>query len=446
MSDIRIKSVEVKGLFNQFNYNFDFDNGEDISILIAPNGCGKTTIFKFVRFIFNPDFYDMLEIKDIPFESVTCILSNGKKVMLTKEEDTIKKSTTGLFSDSNEQEFDVYAKFKVFITDGEQAVASYHNPINVNREYTFSKRDYYLNFTSRAISIINTLREYDCFVDISFISADRLHVVEQKRYVGDPARNDFAHRFDLELPFDDEPEPRDRDSLTVAQEKLTNLLNDVNEKYNDKQSNAKDVLLFKYLIEGKKEYTLEEVQDKWKRYIHNLKKYKEIGLIKDVSFLVEPEQIPQYYENKGQFLSTYVDIFLGTLEPLEEQYSRLKLFRKIFNERNKVTQKEIRYENREIVLYVRGEKLPLSVLSSGEKHDFVMFFNLIFNSEDKDIVLIDEPEISLHISWQESYLDYLLEICELNGLQAIIATHSPSIVNGHFELYAKKTMQDTVDK
>ena len=40
------------------------------------------------------------------------------------------------------------------------------------------------------------------------------------------------------------------------------------------------------------------------------------------------------------------------------------------------------------------------------------------------------------------YLENLLRICELNKLQAIVATHSPSIVNGRFDLYAKMEKKD----
>ena len=71
-----------------------------------------------------------------------------------------------------------------------------------------------------------------------------------------------------------------------------------------------------------------------------------------------------------------------------------------------------------------------------------MFYNLIFASEDNSLVLIDEPEISLHIAWQEDYLELLMKICEMNHLQAVVATHSPNIINGHFEFFPKKGFSD----
>ncbi|SFQ47617.1 AAA domain-containing protein, putative AbiEii toxin, Type IV TA system [Butyrivibrio proteoclasticus] len=81
-----------------------------------------------------------------------------------------------------------------------------------------------------------------------------------------------------------------------------------------------------------------------------------------------------------------------------------------------------------------GREIPLERLSSGEKHAVILFYNLIFNSKEDSLVMIDEPEISLHISWQQHFISSLLEICKENRLYAVIATHSPDIVNGHWDL------------
>ena len=40
----------------------------------------------------------------------------------------------------------------------------------------------------------------------------------------------------------------------------------------------------------------------------------------------------------------------------------------------------------------------------------------------------------MHISWQEEFINDLLEICRKNSIQAVVSTHSPNIVNGHFDL------------
>lgn len=37
----KINRVKVLGLFSRFDYNIDFKNDDNVSIFIAPNGCGK---------------------------------------------------------------------------------------------------------------------------------------------------------------------------------------------------------------------------------------------------------------------------------------------------------------------------------------------------------------------------------------------------------------------
>lgn len=67
-------------------------------------------------------------------------------------------------------------------------------------------------------------------------------------------------------------------------------------------------------------------------------------------------------------------------------------------------------------------------LSSGEQHEIIMTYRLIFESSPGQLVLIDEPEISLHVRWQRQFLGDLKKIAQLDGLRFIVATHSPQIV------------------
>lgn len=67
-------------------------------------------------------------------------------------------------------------------------------------------------------------------------------------------------------------------------------------------------------------------------------------------------------------------------------------------------------------------------LSSGEQHLLVLFGALLFGTPVNPLVLIDEPELSLHVSWQRQFLQILEEIIALNPMDVVIATHSPQIV------------------
>ncbi|MBY6682346.1 AAA family ATPase [Rhodococcus sp. BP-316] len=81
-----------------------------------------------------------------------------------------------------------------------------------------------------------------------------------------------------------------------------------------------------------------------------------------------------------------------------------------------------------------GGELAPAALSSGEQHELVLTYDLIFNVKSGDVVLIDEPEISLHVNWQKQFMDDLKRIAELVGVRFVIATHSPQIVGKYRDL------------
>jgi len=81
-----------------------------------------------------------------------------------------------------------------------------------------------------------------------------------------------------------------------------------------------------------------------------------------------------------------------------------------------------------------GAPLPLHRLSSGEQHQLVLLHELLFDLEPGTLVLIDEPELSLHISWQETLLPELLEVARTAQLDVVLATHSPYIIGERDDL------------
>ncbi|MDY1000133.1 AAA family ATPase [Pantoea agglomerans] len=70
----------------------------------------------------------------------------------------------------------------------------------------------------------------------------------------------------------------------------------------------------------------------------------------------------------------------------------------------------------------------IRVMSSGERQLLTMLYAASKMNNDA-LVLIDEPEISLHIDWQEELLEKMLS--QLSEQQIIVCTHSPSIATGY---------------
>jgi len=74
-----------------------------------------------------------------------------------------------------------------------------------------------------------------------------------------------------------------------------------------------------------------------------------------------------------------------------------------------------------------GETHSVDELSSGEKQIFFRAGSILEYELENSIILIDEPEISMHPEWQQKILDFYRKVAGSN--QLIIATHSPHIVS-----------------
>jgi predicted ATP-binding protein involved in virulence len=70
----------------------------------------------------------------------------------------------------------------------------------------------------------------------------------------------------------------------------------------------------------------------------------------------------------------------------------------------------------------------VSLLSSGERQIFVLLTHLALNPKSRaaNVLIIDEPELSLHLKWQETFVEAVHRINPQT--QMILATHSPTII------------------
>lgn len=104
---------------------------------------------------------------------------------------------------------------------------------------------------------------------------------------------------------------------------------------------------------------------------------------------------------------------------------RVNVFLSIVNSLFKETDKRIEIDGNKFIIYSDGDMLSLQSLSSGEKQ-LLLILLIVFLSDEKDsVILIDEPENSLDISWQYKLINLLVELN--SNAQFFITTHSPSI-------------------
>lgn len=89
-----------------------------------------------------------------------------------------------------------------------------------------------------------------------------------------------------------------------------------------------------------------------------------------------------------------------------------------------------------------GTALQLQKLSSGEKQILILFYAILFHAPQNSVVIIDEPEISLHVSWQQRLGDCFMDICRVRNIQMIVSTHSPQIIHDKWDLARELRPED----
>lgn len=91
-------------------------------------------------------------------------------------------------------------------------------------------------------------------------------------------------------------------------------------------------------------------------------------------------------------------------------------------------QKSIRVDrgNQTQIINANGLTIPIESLSSGEKQLLIFLSETLLQEGKPHIFLADEPELSLHVEWQEELVPSLLSLNP--NAQVLFATHSPDIV------------------
>ncbi|HCF6212263.1 AAA family ATPase [Pseudomonas aeruginosa] len=162
-----------------------------------------------------------------------------------------------------------------------------------------------------------------------------------------------------------------------------------------------------------------------------------------INELIESEAInADRYKSLRNHLSQLIEIYKQTKVYEQSIEGFVTAINKYWiasaEESNSAVEKEFVFDKLALDVYVEnkitGKEIKLGNLSSGEKQVISIFAKLYMGSSNKYIVLIDEPELSLSLSWQKLFLPDVLEspACE----QLIAITHSPFIFANQLDKYA----------
>lgn len=429
-----IKSIEIHGFLGQTSkilLNMD----RHANFIIGRNGAGKTTLINFVKGMLA---VDVSLLRSVRFESVLIKLKKDRERSLQviqinkhsggEEEDRISYT---LWKTQNRipEEFIVFnrKRSRIRLGDGRTVHAFLEAP---------SAEDY-----PARRSLIKIMNDAISFTWLSL------------------------HRRDSELDVDElEEDWEDSDELENV--------SDVDRKLSQVFSN---LTRYFYTLDAEVAQSLQEFQKRWFLSFLSSDKRSDPAMLLKIDTQKEKESLVSIFENfsvdrssffkdlenqfkrfeeiRAQSLSnqisslTKIAVLIDTLRLhyLVDEWQNLEirkeeilapkiLFTKICNQM--LFRKKIEI-NGNIVFITdsSGRRMASSSLSSGEKQLLIFLSETLLQQGAPHIFLADEPELSLHVEWQEELVSNLLNINP--NAQVVFATHSPDIISK----YTKNVIQ-----
>lgn len=435
-----IKQFTIEGLFGYKNIRIDFD--EPYKILVGENGSGKTTIMNCLFYTLTRKF-DMLV--NVRFERIRIVFSKGFALDFNKDEVTAfldkddKFQSTQFYRMLSERvdakEYQIL-KSIVYSSDATQdkadkvkarlntigfnfnAPSSYvfRNVVRLIHEYTS------IDFAHK-LEVLDNIPQYALFYFPTF------RRVESSILNWDSIFDKIRNRFPF-LDKDDISSLMKDNLIQFGMDDVESSINELTEVIKKRTMDGFATImgnmlsqLYKSSDDDRRNYSFEDNKIKiiLDRLGNNVKLDDKEAIVK--------------YASSGKLDNKNLNYLIGKLIKLYEDQEvydmAIKNFRDTCN--HYLRDKKFVYNESTVDLYMestfQNERLNLECLSSGEKQIVSLFSKIYLDVERSFVMLLDEPELSLSIFWQEQLLPDILASNKCKFLMAV--THSPFIYSNN---------------
>lgn len=425
MKILKFIANNVHGLHD---YNIEFNS--DITFLVGINGGGKTTILRLIQAVLTLDFGTLFSIKFDLIEISIDMDNKNRKIKLLKNKDHLKFSLDegeGVLipivkipererSREKAERYDYFVedlRIKIINENGDKLndFFKWQKPLFLGlerRSEIFDEEaDYEVDlFGSRRLktrgrSIVEGLESCQKLIEREYRKYRRFSDNFNKRLVDTIVDSAFDYiEFESNLFID----KKYRDDL-----------------YKDVISRRSEMEEFARGVDAGRNLAVNKIKDFYDKIIDVFNQEKigggggdfSIELIMNISQLKRIRAILAEMDSQKRIS--------------KKRYEPIDQFVKGVNEFFKDSKKSINVDPLgRLVVIQAGQTISLECLSSGEKQLIILLAHAKFARSRGGIVIVDEPEISLHLRWQEILVDGL-SISDSEA-QFIFATHSPEIV------------------
>jgi predicted ATP-binding protein involved in virulence len=435
----RVKSIKVTGLFGLYDHQVTLNN-DRVTVIHGPNGVGKTVLLKLTNSFLRGRYS---EIARVPFRSFEILFdddsvarldqvdaaTNSRKISITyavvgHAPETVQLGEGALDASRIAQRIESRSPYITQI--GPETWVDHRTDEVFSAEDLVARAD---EFESREAKKLQWqepkgLRELRSRIHV--------HLIEAQRLIKFPKLSrEWRVRDSSDSAMTATVQEYSRDLKQELESTLANYA---------KQSQKLDQSFPQRLLQAAPELlSLNQLSDEL-RVIEEIRARLEyIGLLEggnlaQDSYPLEASQLKTLQSEQMPVMSVYARDTKEKLSVLEPLADRIEILLSVLNKKfiNKTV--SVSRESGLVILGTDKKAIPVTALSSGEQHELVLLYDLLFKVKPNTLVLIDEPELSLHISWQKGFMDDLLEIIRIAHFDVLMATHSPYIVGERSDL------------
>ena len=454
---MRVTRIDILGLFDRFDHSIPLNMEERVTLIHGPNGIGKTTVLKLVFSLFHQNFaylqrtnYGRLELK---FDQNTVLRVTRQKFKRSTDVSRSKRP------DPPDLHFALYkgpTKQREFtLTSASTSDFRRRLPLELLDEYVDEieriGHDEWLDHdTGETLSLREVLDRYGARLPIpsewkspappdwltDICGSLDVHLIETQRLF---AASDHSKRPPRTRPM------RLPSAVDMyAGELAKTIQRDLAQSAAISQSLDRSFPSRLMRTAPPEKATEEHIRSRYKSENQLRQRLMEAGLLDTEEEIALPERSLDNTERR--VLWFYLEDVERKLNVFDERLERIELFKQIINTSFLYKRLSIDKDSGFVFTTDQGETVTPNSLSSGEQHELVLAYQLLFKVKPRSLILIDEPEISLHVTWQHKFLPDIMQISEVAELDFILATHSPQIIHKRWDLAVPLEDLESSDK
>ena len=443
---MQIQQISANGLFGIFDHVIPLNTNERITIIHGPNGFGKTAMLRMLNGFFNSRYS---VFRTIPFTKFRVDLDNGNSVEVLKTSEALEK---GKKREHISFDFYEFGLEKVsFPLKAAKSPPDLDFPVDILDDIIPELRRLGAK-TWRYLPTGETLALSDVIDRFEDILPLKVKLREEPEWL-EKVKNDIHVRLiESQRLLNVVPSRSSRmysgapsmlPTVSAYSEEIAQFIQSKLAEYGTTSQSLDRTFPVRVVQQQPSpEVTDEQLRHQLNELEETRSRLIEVGLLdkdENSDFQIQPQFIDESTKN---ILSVYVEDVEKKLSVFSEIANKIDLLRRIVNNKFAYSFKEMNFNKEKGFVFktlyhpssLNKDTLSPTDLSSGEQHELVLLYELLFKVQPNSLVLIDEPELSLHVGWQAQFLKDLQEITKLADLDVLMATHSPDIIQDRWDL------------